>query len=57
MKLDKGYVRIFEGEERRFYPSDEGRLVAAIYLDRGQSVREIKEPETSGPKKKSKRGE
>ncbi len=55
MKLDKGYVRIFEGEERRLYSNDEGHLVAAIYLDKGQSVREIKEPETQRTKGKSKR--
>ncbi|MFY9903971.1 MAG: hypothetical protein WAK62_02420 [Terriglobales bacterium] len=42
MTLDKGYVRIWEGQQNLFHPHDHGHLVAAIYLDKSQSVREIK---------------
>lgn len=55
MELDKGYVRILEGERNRYGLKDEGRLLAAIHLDKGQSVREIKEPEAERTKAKSKR--
>lgn len=56
MELDKGYVRIFEEEARGFRPINEGHLVAAIHLDKGQSVREIKEAEQPKPKSKRKTG-
>jgi hypothetical protein len=56
MTLEKGYVSILRGERGlglvSFQPAD---LVTVIYLGQGQSVREIKEPETAQPKGKSKR--
>jgi hypothetical protein len=39
MALESGYVRIFQGEPAGMNPP---RLLAAIHVDRGQSVREIK---------------
>ena len=39
MALESGYVRIFSGEPAGMNPP---RLLAAIHLDRGQSVQEIK---------------
>ncbi len=43
MVLERGYVRIFEGQPAVLLPDmNPPRLVTAIYLDKGQSVREIK---------------
>jgi|HubBroStandDraft_2_1064218.scaffolds.fasta_scaffold97260_2 hypothetical protein len=48
MELEKGYVQIFKGEHRILGLDDGTRLVAAIHLEKGQSVREICEkPETA----------
>jgi len=48
MELDKGYVQIFKGEHGLLAPDERARLVAAIHLDKGQSVRELcEEPETA----------
>lgn len=55
MDMDKGYVRIFEGEQMKFYTKPEGHLVAVIHLDKGQSVREIKESKAVPTKEKAKR--
>jgi hypothetical protein len=41
MELEKGYVQIFKGERKILSPDEGARLVAAIHLDKGQSVREI----------------
>ncbi len=50
MALERGYVRIFEGESGDIIPSlIPPRLIAAIHLDSGQSVREIK-AESKGEK-------
>jgi len=46
MKLDaKGYVSIFRNDPSTIMgvPTTEPRLIHAIHLDKGQSVREIKE--------------
>jgi hypothetical protein len=42
MALETGYVRIFEGDETFVSSLTKPRLIAAIHLDKGQSVREIK---------------
>jgi hypothetical protein len=39
---DKGFVRIFSGKLSVFQSLDPPRLVNAIHLDKGQSVREIR---------------
>jgi hypothetical protein len=44
MALERGYVRIFEGD-----PAGSPRLLAAIHLDHGQSVQEIKAGNDDGP--------
>jgi|HubBroStandDraft_5_1064220.scaffolds.fasta_scaffold452612_2 hypothetical protein len=41
MELEHGYVRIFRGKRDVFSPDEGARLVAAIHLDKGQSVREM----------------
>ena len=54
MEFEKGYVKIFEGSNRDFMPSlVQPCLVAAIHLDNGQSVREMKGAETSKRKRKA----
>jgi hypothetical protein len=56
MEFEKGYVKIFEGNNGDLVPRIiQPRLVAAIHLDSGQSVREMKEPETPKREGKSKR--
>jgi hypothetical protein len=53
MALERGFVRIFEGNPDFVGPIATPRLVAAIHLDNGQSVREIKTVEESPAKQKS----
>jgi hypothetical protein len=43
MELQKGYVQIFKGERTALSLDEGARLVAAIHLDKGQSIREIRE--------------
>ena len=45
MERDKDFVNIFEGDPPGVLSSFEqpNRLIAAIHLDKGQSVREIKD--------------
>ena len=56
---DKGFIRIFRGKPSGFMNDTLGAspaaLVNAIHLDKGQSVREIGEPEARKTKGKSKR--
>jgi hypothetical protein len=47
MELEKGYVQIFKGEHRILGLDDGTRLVAAIRLEKGQSVREICEEQAT----------
>jgi hypothetical protein len=47
MELENGYVRIFRGERDVLSPDEGVRLVAAIHLDKGQTVREICEDATA----------
>lgn len=42
MALETGFVRIFKGDSSFMDAMTKPRLVAAIHLDKGQSVREIK---------------
>ena len=42
MALETGFVRIFKGDSSFTDAMTKPRLVAAIHLDKGQSVREIK---------------
>ena len=55
MTLEKGVVGIFEGNPNFASPIATPRLVAAVQLDKGQSVREIKAPDAEQGKGKSKR--
>jgi hypothetical protein len=41
MELEKGYVQIFKGEHGILKADGGARLVAAIHLEKGQSIREI----------------
>jgi len=52
MALERGYVRIFEGEQSAFLLPDmtPPRLLVAIHLENGQSVREIRTEEKNPPK-------
>ena len=51
MAMERDYVRIFEGQQGAVLPSMiPPRLVAAIHLDSGQSVREIKVEAKNLPK-------
>ena len=61
MELDKGYVKILRGQKSTFMDmdSDSGETVVIVYLDKGQSVREIepnppKENSVTSPQKRSK---
>ena len=55
MELDKSYVKIFRGLRNRFDPTDFGKLVVVIHLDKGQSVREIERGDSDEDKSVTKR--
>jgi hypothetical protein len=49
MTMDKGYIKIFVGEESKLDALQTPRLIVAIHLDKGQSMREIKAEATRRP--------
>jgi hypothetical protein len=53
MALETGFVRIFEGDQDLIDAITKPRLVVAIHLDKGQSVREIETTSKNPPKQNS----
>jgi hypothetical protein len=48
MELDKGYVRILEGQRSSYGLQDEGRLLVAIHLDKGQACERLRNQSPKG---------